>query len=351
MRLLVLAVAVTSIATVTGSPSTYASVTPTCQGELATAVGSPTTATIVGTNGHDVIISNGSDVEARGGDDTICVSGGSLRVDGGEGHDSLRIYAVADATTLAGGTGTDTLSVVSSNGAAWTVDVPGQRISTESASATIVDFEHYRLGRASWSSLDFTGGAGRDILDLTGEVRPPRERPLTALLGDGDDALMLMPGQTGGSESVNGGHGHDAITMVRPGRQALGTVYGSLLQHLFSINGSTDTYFFGFEDVVARNFSRVSLQGDSADNVLRAYGCEASLYASAGDDVLRFTRSPHCRGSDPGGYVTAVGGPGNDRMVGSGNDDVLLGGDGRDVAWGGNGTDLCVAEARRACEK
>lgn len=349
MRLLVLAVVVTSLTAVTG-PASARTAPPTCQGEAATMIGSSTLTTLVGTDGHDVIISNGSDVDARGGADAICVTGGSTYVDGGEGRDTFRIHTVTDATMLAGGPGTDTLAVVSRSTAPWTVDVPLQRISSDEASAGIIDLERYRLGRASWSSLTFTGGVGRDVLDLTGEEHPPSGRPFSVRLGDGDDALRLHPGQADRSTYVYGGHGRDAITLIRPGKRALRSVFGSTRHHSYSIDGTRNSLFLGFEKIAAENFSEITLKAGNDDNVLRAVGCSATLQDSSGDDVLRFVRSRRCRPSDRGGYATIEARYGDDLLIGSRSDDVLRGGSGRDVARGGGGTDLCLAEVRRNCE-
>lgn len=360
MRLLVLAVIVTSLAV--GAGPTPAQVTPgRCQGEPATMIGAPTRATVVGTEGRDVIISNGSDVDARGGADVICVSGGSTYVDGGDGRDSLRIHAVTDATMLSGGSGTDTLDVVARVVAPWTIDVPLQRISTGGstggatggstggASAAITDLEHYRLGGSTWSSLVFSGGPGADLLDLTGETHPRTGRPLSVDLGPGNDTLRLLPGQADPSEYLFAGRGRDAITLVRPGKRALRSVFGSTRHHSYSIDGTVDAVFLGFENIAAENFSEITLEAGNDDNVLRAVGCQARLTDSSGDDVLRFVRARSCRPADRGG-ATMQARYGDDLLIGSTSDDTLDGGSGRDVARGGDGTDRCVAEVRRGCE-
>lgn len=67
----------------------------TCRGEAAALVGSLQTLRITGTEGRDVIVTNGSSmVDALGGDDLICVTGFGAQVFAGEGND------VVDATTL-----------------------------------------------------------------------------------------------------------------------------------------------------------------------------------------------------------------------------------------------------------
>ena len=79
------------------APTTAASAAgETCQGRAATHVGSPQTSRITGTEGADVIVTNGAlGVDALGGDDVICVTGGyGNQVFAGAGND------LVDASTL-----------------------------------------------------------------------------------------------------------------------------------------------------------------------------------------------------------------------------------------------------------
>ncbi len=65
-----------------------------CQGETATVVGVADT-TVNGTEGADVIVSNGADtVNALGGDDLVCVTSTGADVDAGQGADSITVSAV-----------------------------------------------------------------------------------------------------------------------------------------------------------------------------------------------------------------------------------------------------------------
>ncbi|WP_323793191.1 hypothetical protein [Nocardioides sp.] len=211
MRLLALAVTVNvTLAALTGLPGPAAAAPATCQGEAITLMGSAETPLLVGTEGRDVIVSNGSDVLARGGRDLVCVTEGSAVIDAGKGADDVRIHQAVDATSLEGGPGADTFHVVTRVATSWTVDVPAQQISTDEATSALSGFEDYHLGRSSWTALTFVGGAGNDVLDLTEDPRRSASgqgRPFDVRLGDGDDVLRLMPGQAGDSESVTGGGG------------------------------------------------------------------------------------------------------------------------------------------------
>ena len=325
----------------------------TCQGEAITMTGSAETPLLVGTEGRDVIVSNGSDVLAQGGRDLICVTGGSVVIDAGKGADDVRIHQTVDGGFIEGGPGADTLHVVSRTATGWTVDVPAQQISTDEASSALSGFEGYHLGRSSWTALTFVGGAASDVLDLTQDPRRSTSgeaRPFDVHLGGGDDMLRLLPGQAGDSESVHGGEGHDAIALSRTGSVARGSVAGSTRHHSFSIDGETDTLFFGFEDLAAFNFARIDLEAGTGPNHLTASGCEGTLKGSSGRDVLRFVSLGRCPGDRHTGKRVLEGGPGNDVLLGSRADDVLRGGAGRDVARGGSGRDRCVAETRLRCE-
>lgn len=62
----------------------------TCMGQRATIVGAPGRG-LTGTDGRDVIVTRGSGfVDARGGDDLVCITRGSARVLAGGGNDTVR---------------------------------------------------------------------------------------------------------------------------------------------------------------------------------------------------------------------------------------------------------------------
>ena len=83
------------------TPTSATAAGETCQGQPATIVGAPETFTLSGTEGPDVIVTNGSgDIDARGGDDVICVTVRSAQVRAGDGDD------VVDTTGVTGRSGT-----------------------------------------------------------------------------------------------------------------------------------------------------------------------------------------------------------------------------------------------------
>ena len=93
----------------TTSSTTSTTVAPTCDGLVATIVGTPGNNTIVGTPGDDVIAGlGGSDaIQGRGGNDRICGGDGSDQIDGGAGND--RIFGGNGSDRLLGGTGNNAL--------------------------------------------------------------------------------------------------------------------------------------------------------------------------------------------------------------------------------------------------
>jgi Ca2+-binding RTX toxin-like protein len=74
----------------------------TCQGQPATVVGAPATFVLTGTEGPDVIVTNGSmQVDALGGDDLVCVTVRGAQVQAGDGDDVVDTAAVTQLPTSA----------------------------------------------------------------------------------------------------------------------------------------------------------------------------------------------------------------------------------------------------------
>lgn len=87
-----------------------AAVGETCQGLPATIVGDPAQRDLRGTEGPDVIATQGSTfVWALGGDDLVCVTGTnwSARIDAGDGHDTVDATGAGSGSTTVLGTGAD----------------------------------------------------------------------------------------------------------------------------------------------------------------------------------------------------------------------------------------------------
>jgi Ca2+-binding RTX toxin-like protein len=98
----------TTAATTTTSTTTPPA--PTCDGRVATIIGTNGANAIYGTPGPDVIVGlgGGDAIYGLGGDDAICGGGGGDVMYGGEGND--RIFGEADSDSLRGENGNDYLA-------------------------------------------------------------------------------------------------------------------------------------------------------------------------------------------------------------------------------------------------
>lgn len=74
----------------------------TCHGRAATIVGSPRTLQLTGTDGPDVIVTNGSlNVDSLGGDDVICVTASGAQVFAGDGDDLVDSSSLSEVGAAA----------------------------------------------------------------------------------------------------------------------------------------------------------------------------------------------------------------------------------------------------------
>lgn len=288
--------------------------TPTCRGLDATVVGTPGDP-LDGTDGDDVIVSNGaSGVSALGGNDLVCVTGGSDRsdepgIDDGAGDD------VVDTTAFTGyrvetmlGLGSDLYVGRAGKDVVWATGQPG-------------DHDVIRTGD------------GRDyvatVSDATWQV--------DVALGPLHDEVDIGPGV---AFTVDGGHGSD--TLIATGCDCSGAVVD------LEAGTWTDELRLGdlggFERVTVEA-PHLSLYGTPDHDFLTGVGCGARVFGRAGGDYLR---------SDGGDAACAParqrGGPGDDTLVGGDHRDLLYGGKGSDTAVGGLGHDLCRAEHKESCE-
>ena len=95
-------------------PATGGEEVPTCGGEEATVVGTDGPDVLVGTGGHDVFVAGGGHDEVRGwgGADLLCGGDGSDRLHGGAGADTLvDVLTTRRHQELRGGPGHDRLAV------------------------------------------------------------------------------------------------------------------------------------------------------------------------------------------------------------------------------------------------
>ena len=93
-----LVIAFAPLVGVAGGPPAHAA--ESCQGQQATLVGPGSDGVITGTEGVDVIVTNGAtEVDALGGNDRVCVTNvsGDTAVDTGSGNDAVEMLSDAAA--------------------------------------------------------------------------------------------------------------------------------------------------------------------------------------------------------------------------------------------------------------
>lgn len=182
------------------APAPLAAAAPSCQGAPATIVGAPGQRRLTGTDGPDVIVSNGAEaIRALGGDDRVCLTSaprdGSFFFEAGDGDDRV----VLDTNTEA--------AVVGVLGAGNDFYRGGD------------DVEQIRGGESGDFAGDgtdtiFTAG-GRDVVQVGEAATPVRD---IVRLGGGRDELSVS-GTPGPGHRFRGGAGRDwlGVTLAPSG--------------------------------------------------------------------------------------------------------------------------------------
>lgn len=244
------------------------------------------------TSGGFANVAISGDASANALDFTAAVLTGIIRIEGGDGDDSIAGSAGDDvilggvgADLLAGGDGIDTLSYANAAGVAVNL-AAGTATGSDATGDQFSGFENLA---GSDQADTLVGDAGANMLagnggndDLDG--------------GDGDDRFRFA-GASEGFDTVVGGAGIDTIEAA-----AHGTVIG--------LRG-----FSGIEAVTAAGYANVTISGDGAANTL---------------NFATVTLT---------GIALINGGDGNDTITGSSGDDVIMGSTGADSMIGGSGID------------
>jgi alpha-tubulin suppressor-like RCC1 family protein len=162
-----------------------AAIAATCEGAIATRLGSNDADTITATAQADVIVTGpGNDiVNGAGGSDAICTGPGNDRADGGQGGDHVD-----------GGTGTDTATFPGTLGR--TVNLETGAVSGEGAGQDLIAVENV------------VGSDGND--DITGDSRANRLEGFGGSDGvKGGSGIDTIGGGSGSGDVCNGGPGDD----------------------------------------------------------------------------------------------------------------------------------------------
>ena len=288
--------------------------------------------TLLGGAGNDTIIGGYGDS-----------SSGKNFFDGGDGNDTITVFATQD--TALGGAGNDfiqsitvpttTLSLINpfnplfnpygqNNGGKSSLDggAGNDTIVGGYASDTI-------LGGADNDNLSGifnlgSGGDGNDTINASVAFGGTTPISITLEGGLGDDSLVGNFNAGTVTNFMNGGAGNDTIIFGSTGDRLIGDFAGDDFISCSSVSftGSTTNII---TDTLGNNF----LDGGNGSDVFTTGGGNDVLFGRAGNDTL----------NAGGGNDTLFGDIGNDYLIGGDGNDSLGGAAGADTLIGGAGSD------------
>ncbi|MBE9186634.1 calcium-binding protein [Microcoleus sp. LEGE 07076] len=259
--------------------------------------------------------------------------------DGGDGNDTINVFATQD--TALGGGGDDfivsaTVSALSSVGASSSF--PGfagrNLLDGGSGNDTIV---------AAFSTDTMIGGEGND--SMSGIFTQ-------ASGGDGNDTLNAsFAGTNAGLITLDGGLGNDVlignstvgvINFMNGGEGSDSILFGGTRDRLIGTLGGNDTisYATGVNFIGAQSTPNVITDNLGSNFIIGGNGTDV-ITTGAGDDIL-FGGPTSLPVAGVDGNDTLNAGGGNDTMLGGFGDDMLFGGDGNDSLGGGPGADTLI---------
>lgn len=345
---------------------------PTCRGQAATIVGSG--GSLTGTEGPDVVVTNGaSSVSTLGGDDLVCVTGSvriGVRVLAGTGDDVVDGTTAIDQTVhvalgpgtdafygdggdddvtltypdpgtgpdvIQGGGGSDLLYVQTGPGAAILDNATGRFTSAGELRTTWSGLEKFWLWPEPGDrNLTVVGSdADEEFFDETGGTTT-----VDVDLGGGDDTWASRQAPQDGSR-LDGGTGRDLVYLV----SGLSDLDLDLRDGLLTV-GTAQAY-----EVAADNFEdadlfarQVRLNGTNGPNDLGVRSCNGKVRGRSGDDRVKrqYEGIFDVFNLDCREHLTINGGSGDDKLDGSRGADKILGGKGRDRLNGMRGSDRLV---------
>jgi Ca2+-binding RTX toxin-like protein len=264
--------------------------------------------------------------------------GGRNFFDGGDGNDTIRVFATND--TALGGAGDDfivsgTVSAFSSVGASS--QFPGfagrnlldggegnDTIVAAFSTDTMIGGE----GNDSLSGI-FTQASGGDGNDTLNASFAGTNATLITLDGGLGNDLLIGNTSAGVTNFMNGGEGNDSIVFGTTGDRLIGTFGGNdIISYATGIDFSGVTAPNVITDTLGSNF----ITGGNGND---------SITTGAGDDIL-FGGPTNLITPEVDGDDTLNAGGGNDTILGGFGDDYLIGGDGNDSLGGGPGADTLI---------
>ena len=288
-------------------------------------------------------------VRGLGGDDFITANFGSnagknVRIERGDGNDSIDVHNLQSHATVIGGSGDDTLigglSDDSLDGGSGNDSLQGGDGKDTLAGG---DGNDSLVGGAGDDSLlggndddVIQGGADNDFADggfgndMISESAPSDNGNDVLSGGSGQDTIQGGIGNDtldggGDEDSLDGGSGDDVLT----GGLGADTIHG----------GDGNDSVNGADASASPSLDRANLIfGDSGNDTLTGGGANDSLDGGTGDDSLSGgAGNDLLRGAD--GNDTLLGGAGDDQLDGDAGLDSLTGDAGNDILIGGADTD------------
>lgn len=267
--------------------------------------------------------------------------GGRNFFEGGDGNDTIRVFATND--TALGGAGDDfivsaTVTAFSSVGARS--DFPGfagrnlldggvgnDTIVAAYSTDTMIGGE----GNDSLSGLftQASGGDGNDTLNASFANFGATTPALITLEGGMGSDLLIGNTSAGATNFMNGGEGNDSI------------VFGATRDRLIGTLGGNDTISYA----TGVNFTGLTTPNVITDNLgsnfITGGNGRDSITTGAGDDIL-FGGPTNLITPGIDGDDTLDAGAGNDTVLSGFGNDYVIGGDGNDSLAGGPGADTLI---------
>ncbi|MDB5468709.1 MAG: hypothetical protein JWR84_269 [Caulobacter sp.] len=259
------------------------------------------------------LIGGGDTLYALGGDDDIQVDDAPVRIDGGDGIDTLTQFTLTRLRDTNG----DGIAEVENAPMGVAVNLQSGRILNDGFSGM---GRIYNIENLGGSALDdaLTGSAGDNLLwGFEGnDLIAAGGGNDTVDAGDGDDIVTGV----GGDDILTGGLGADSLD----GGAGLDTLDGG--------DGDDLLYGQGGADTISGGAGADQAWGGAAADVLNGGDGADILYGEEGADTV----------NGDAGDDTLVGAAGNDTLFAGDGVDLLNGGAGKDFLAGGTGADRFV---------
>jgi len=330
--------------------------------------------TISGDAGNDSITGgSGNEVITGGaGNDTIVSSTGNDNIDGGADNDYIVLSTnLTSADTLAGGTGTDTLSLGQVATAAEASNVSGFEILEFTATAATQDL--YNFSNNSLTTVKFTENADKVFTNGHSSITNIIFGVATTTAGGNDfDLSFSRYSDTSSntitlSRSVDAAMVTDDITLANEETIIINTdattasrsftitelIADDLTTLTLTGNGNvsiaTITNATGLATVTASEITGTVVVGSSANasttamTVTTGAGAATVTGGTGADNMTAGAGAVVFDGA--GGNDTLTGGAGADSLTGGTGNDSLSGGEGVDTLFGGAGNDTLTGGA------